>query len=44
MPMTQAQIEMLPREAFPDARIQIEDLRGDGTTTPPMSNRSALPA
>ena len=30
MPMTQAQIEMLLREAFPDARIQIEDLRGDG--------------
>lgn len=30
MTMTAAEIEGLIREAFPDASIEIEDLRGDG--------------
>ena len=30
MAMTAAEIEGLIREAFPDASIEIEDLRGDG--------------
>ena len=30
MAMTASQIEALLRDAFPDARIQIEDMRGDG--------------
>lgn len=30
MPMAAAEIEALIREALPDARVTIEDLRGDG--------------
>ncbi len=30
MPMNPAEIETLIKEAIPDARITIEDLRGDG--------------
>jgi stress-induced morphogen len=30
MPMPAAEIERLIREALPDARVTIEDLRGDG--------------
>jgi stress-induced morphogen len=30
MPMPAAEIEQLIREAIPDARVVIEDLRGDG--------------
>ena len=30
MPMDQAEIERLIREALPDARVEIKDLRGDG--------------
>lgn len=30
MPMAAAEIEQLIREAIPDAKIAIEDLRGDG--------------
>jgi len=30
MPMPAAEIERLIREAIPDARVTIEDLRGDG--------------
>jgi stress-induced morphogen len=30
MPMPAAEIERLIREAFPDAKVTIDDLRGDG--------------
>jgi stress-induced morphogen len=30
MPMNAAEIERLIRESLPDARVSIEDLRGDG--------------
>lgn len=30
MPMDQAEIERLIKEALPDARVEIKDLRGDG--------------
>lgn len=30
MPMTHAALEAALREGFPDAQIEIEDLRGDG--------------
>ena len=30
MPMSAAEIERLIRDALPDARVSIEDLRGDG--------------
>ncbi len=30
MPMTSDEIERLLRQAFPDAKIELKDLRGDG--------------
>ena len=30
MPMESSEIEALIKEAFPDAHVEIEDLRGDG--------------
>jgi stress-induced morphogen len=30
MAMSQAEIEQLIREAFPDARVEVKDLAGDG--------------